>query len=93
MGRYGDDGEVPLIRSVTPENSVRGRGVLLRVRNEHLLISMVGIGDGHKFMGLQARMPGVHLQLLNALAYLLEEPFRLWTISSLPIPSEPAKQL
>lgn len=72
MRRYGDNREITFARPVAPEDPVGCRSVLLRISNEHFLISMVRMRNGCEFMSLEAWVPGIHLELPNALSDLLE---------------------
>ena len=74
MRSYSNYSYVSFSGTVTPEDSVRARGMLLSVRHENFLVFLVRVGDGRELVGLQARMPRVLLQHEYALANLLEKP-------------------
>ncbi len=74
MRRDCDQSDLTTCRTIAPENSIRPRRAVLRIRLKHLFIWVERVLEGAKLVGLQAGMSGVFGEQRDALVSLLEEP-------------------
>ena len=82
MRRNGKDRDLSLLRSVTPEHSIRRRSLLLRVRLKDLLFVVVWIGERLEFMRIETGMSGILKQEIDALVKASLED--TWVFGRLP---------
>lgn len=74
MWGNGDDGDLPRIRAIAPEDPVGGRRVLLHVGLENFLLRIVGVFQGMKEVGLKRGVVGIGLQETQRFLDLLDQP-------------------